>query len=586
LTTARLHWWLTGIAAAVILFLVLFCRLGAPSFWDPDEAHYAETTRELLATGDWWAPYYNEQVFFDKPIFFHQLQAAAMLLAGQNELGARLVPALAALALVAATAWVGTALISLDVGVLAALLMATNPGLFALARYAILDTVFTALLFGGVGLLAVAALQGRTALQYPGYLLVAGAVLIKGPLALGLCGLTLAAAAALSPDLRRRLLALRWALGLGIIVALSAPWFAYMYRRFGESFIQGYVLDENIRLYAAHRFGKQPGPLFYVQILATGLLPWTGLLVGRAVDDARRSVQRRSDGATGVDAVERLLWIWSAVIVGFFTCSSFKLDHYVFPAAPALCLLCARAWTDLRLAPLGADGGGARIGARLVGPFLLLLGVAIGAFMLMRLDLPRTALVVPAVVVGCGTWVTVAAARGRRLPRVPWLPLTAVTVTFAGVLVFVMPALERKKVVPDVAAWVTAHAAPDTRVATYQLNRWNTAFRFYVGRHTAMMDAPEEAAAFFEATGPFYCVMLEPAYEAFVARGVPLEKVYVREGMWATSGRALWRDRLPPTRFVVARRVLAGEVERHAGDDRVRSEQQRPLDEERLLVVQ
>jgi len=35
---------------------------------------------------------------------------------------------------------------------------------------------------------------------------------------------------------------------------------------------------------------------------------------------------------------------------------------------------------------------------------------------------------------------------------------------------------------------------------------------------------------------------------------VPLKKVYMREGMWATSGRVLWRRRLPPTRFVVVTR--------------------------------
>ena len=68
---------------ALLLCEVLFWRLGVPTFWDPDEAHYAETTRELIATGDWLAPYYNQEPFFDKPILFHLLQAAAMQGAGE-----------------------------------------------------------------------------------------------------------------------------------------------------------------------------------------------------------------------------------------------------------------------------------------------------------------------------------------------------------------------------------------------------------------------------------------------------------------------------------------------------------------------
>jgi len=72
-------------ASALVLFVVLFWRLGAPSFWDPDEAHYAQTSRELIDTGDWLAPYYNDRPFFDKPILFHWLQGAAMKVAGPAE---------------------------------------------------------------------------------------------------------------------------------------------------------------------------------------------------------------------------------------------------------------------------------------------------------------------------------------------------------------------------------------------------------------------------------------------------------------------------------------------------------------------
>ena len=370
----------------MLVFVVLFWRLGASSFWDPDEAHYAETTRELIVTGDWWAPYYNEQPFFDKPIFFHQLQAVAMLVAGQNELGARLVPALAAVALVLFTGWLGARLISTDAGLVAALLLAVNPGVFALSRYAILDTLFTALLFGGVGLLAVAALRDRPALQYPGYVLIAGAVMTKGPLAFVLCGLAMGLAIVMSADVRRRLLGLHWIAGFGLAVAMSAPWFVYMYLRFRGDFVAGYLLDENIRLFATDRFGGQPPFWFYFQILATGMLPWTGVVIGRLVDDVRAAAShQKRDRPSSVDV---LLWAWTIAIVGFFTFSRFKLDHYVFPAAPALCLLIARAWGDIRAFPDSPEHRGARVGLRLVGPLLIVLGAAAAYFLLSQLDLP------------------------------------------------------------------------------------------------------------------------------------------------------------------------------------------------------
>ena len=279
-----------------MLFVVVFWRLGVPSFWDPDEAHYAETTSELIATGDWWAPYYNEQPFFDKPIFFHQLQAAAMLVFGETELGARMVPALAAVALVLFTGWFGAKLISGEAGFVAALLLAANPGVFGLARYAILDTLFMAFLFAGVGLAAVAALQDRPALQWPGYILIACAVMVKGPLALVLSGLAMALSMAMSADLRRRLLRLHWIIGLGrrrgdllAVVHLHVPAVPGRLRGRVPARREHPAVRNAIALRASLAI------LFYFRILATGMLPWTGILIGRLVDDVRSAVkgQRR-----------------------------------------------------------------------------------------------------------------------------------------------------------------------------------------------------------------------------------------------------------------------------------------------------
>jgi 4-amino-4-deoxy-L-arabinose transferase-like glycosyltransferase len=250
-----------------------------------------------------------------------------------------------------------------------------------------------------------------------------------------------------------------------------------------------------------------------------------------------------------------VLWSWTLVIVGFFTLSKFKLDHYVFPAAPSLCLICARTWMALRDRPQDARHAGARIGFYMVGPLMAVTAVAGAYLLIVRLELPPAALLVPLAMGVAGAGMTISAStRGGRPPAVPWIVVGAMTISYGGVLVWVLPALEQQKVVPDVARWVATRAGGTDRVASYQLNRWNTAFRFYVGRHVAMIDAPDEARALFTGNKPFYCTMLGPAYDTFVAEGVPLRIVYEREGMWATSGRALWRRKLPPTRFVVVTR--------------------------------
>lgn len=529
--------------AAALLFVVLFFRLGAPTFWDPDEAHYAETTREMIATGDWWTPYYNAQPFFDKPVLFHQLQAAAMIVFGPTEFAARLVPALAALGLIAITAWFGAAVVSLDVGLAAGVLLAASLGVFALARYAILDTLFTMFLFGGASALAVAALQDRPRWQWAGYAGIALAVLTKGPLALVLCGLTLGLAVIASADLRRRLLGLRWIAGLALVILASAPWFIHMYLQFRQDFVDGYFLNENFRLFGSSRFANQPGPFFYIQILATGLLPWTGVLVGRLADDVRRLASGRR-----LDSVEVLLWAWTAAIVGFFSLSAFKLDHYVFPAAPALYLLCARALADVRERPPAVEHAWSRIGLLLVGPVLATIGLGVGAFVLLRLALPGAAFLAPLAMAIAGI-VLMAVPRARH--HAPWIVAGALLVTYFVVSASVIPALEPQKVVADVARLVGDRAGKDDRIASYRLNRWDPSFRFYVDRQTAFFDEPAAAVAFFTASPSFYAVMRREGYDELVARGAPLKIVAERDGLWVTTGRALWREFTPDAEFVV-----------------------------------
>ena len=119
--------WSSTLAWIAIGWIVVFWRLGYASLLDPDEAHYAELTREMLHSGNWLVPLLDGKPFIDKPVLFHWLQGASVLLLGETEFAARLPTALSAVGLFAVTRWVGTALFDEEIGSLGAVKFATNP---------------------------------------------------------------------------------------------------------------------------------------------------------------------------------------------------------------------------------------------------------------------------------------------------------------------------------------------------------------------------------------------------------------------------------------------------------------------------
>jgi 4-amino-4-deoxy-L-arabinose transferase-like glycosyltransferase len=548
--------WFGYLGGTALLFVTVFWQLGSPTFWDPDEAHYAETTRELITSGDWLAPTFNGQPFFDKPVLFHWLQAVPMRLLNDPEWAARLIPAIACVFLVVLTWWLGSTLGTREEGRLAALIVALNPGVFGLARYAILDAVFALFLFGGISLVAVSALRDRPQLQYPGYVLIGLAVFTKGPVALVLCAGALCLVAAVSTDVRQRFFRLRLGVGLVIVAGVAAPWFVYMTIRFGRDFITGYFLQENLLLFARAPYRNQPPWYFYPEIITLGFLPWTALIAGSLWDTTRTRPRQLQN-------VDLLLWGWTVAVVGLFSASSFKLDHYIFPVTPALALICARAWN----ATPHREGGpsrGTRTGKMLVGPTCAVLGIVLAA-VVVAFGLRRALLTPAAGLVAAGVATTV---RRRQSGSVPTAILGSLGLLYAAVIVWVIPDIDRLKVIPEVAAWVAHEAHPADRVASYRLNRWTSAFRFYVDRPVALLDGDDETRKFFVDDSAFFCVMTRDAYDQLRKAGVSMKIAHSREGLWATSGDVLRPDRFRTTEFVVA--VSASGEHRHAASRRPR----------------
>ena len=173
---------LVGVAA--IAWLIVVGRLGSASLFDPDEAHYAQLTREMIRARSWFVPLLDGTPFIDKPVLFHWLQMAAIAMVGDSAFALRLPSVVAGLALVWITRWLAAALFGVATGTVAALIFATLPLTFALANIGLFDMVYTAFLFAAVACLIVSAVQDRERLQYVGYGCLTLAVMTKGPVAL------------------------------------------------------------------------------------------------------------------------------------------------------------------------------------------------------------------------------------------------------------------------------------------------------------------------------------------------------------------------------------------------------------------
>ncbi len=125
---------------ALVAGAVFFTGLGASRLWDNDEPKNAVCAREMMNRGDWIVPTFNGQLRTDKPALLYWLIIGSYHALGVNEFAARLPSALLAVG----TCWLvyhlGRMLFRPQVGLWAALIMATNVQFCIAGRWATPDS--------------------------------------------------------------------------------------------------------------------------------------------------------------------------------------------------------------------------------------------------------------------------------------------------------------------------------------------------------------------------------------------------------------------------------------------------------------
>jgi 4-amino-4-deoxy-L-arabinose transferase-like glycosyltransferase len=364
--------------AFALAAVMIFARLGELPLRDPDEGRNTEVAREMHLAGAWLTPTYNGLVYLDKPCFFFKFVSLSLAAFGENEAAARLPSAIAATAILLMVAGFCRREYDDKTAALAVVALSTAPSFIALARHVIFDMMLGAFVCGAIfaGYYAEAA-EGKRArnLRLLGATLSGFATLVKGPVGFVVPTLVLGVFSIF--DKR----AGWWKrhfhpLNLAVFFAVTLPWFIGLsilhpdFPRYG-------LYEESFRRFTTPVFSRSAPFYYFGLVILGGLFAWSALLP----EAIAAAWQRRAQ----LTRADRLLIVWSIVVVIFFSLSKSKLPHYILSAIVALSILVGRVFAIALQRPTGRAA--ALIFRSLV--ILLVLSLGLVAFLVINIHDPN-----------------------------------------------------------------------------------------------------------------------------------------------------------------------------------------------------
>lgn len=382
----------TGIAHSLLLLTVslplLLFNHGSQSLMGSDEGYYAQMAREMVVSGQWLAPTFLGDPYFEKPPLNQWLIAGSYTLFGVSEWSARLPGILAALLGVQLVYWIGRHQLGQRPALFGGLVLATAYLWVHDGRTAAQDVPLACLGLVGIGSLLAAERRPLFALGW-GLSLGAG-VLLKS------AGGLLAAIAVLPflvfANRQHRLLHNPWLyVGVGLGGTGFGLWYWLATRTWGPLVYEG--LFGTLGMLTRRDF-HDVGPWYYLWNFPANFFPWAlfslagfVLLLG---GDRQRSL---------------LVWSYPLVLFGLLNLFTTKTPYYLLQVMPLAALLAGVAlehlWKRAQSGRCSLHGWISGLGGAL-GVLLLVTGIGL----LVQPRLLPDAVVYAPVAVGLGAgWV-------------------------------------------------------------------------------------------------------------------------------------------------------------------------------------
>jgi 4-amino-4-deoxy-L-arabinose transferase-like glycosyltransferase len=325
------YFWLF-VAIAIFFGFMLGCR----ALSVPDEARYSEIPREMLLFHDFITPHLDGVKYFEKPPFLYWVQSGMIALFGINEWALRLPTAFMGLLGCLATYTVGHYFFNRATGIISAVILATSPLYFGMARSITLDMAVTFWLTLTLFSFIVAVdlpwhSKARRNVCWLMYVAAALAVLTKGLIGVVLPGVV-AFSWLLIFNRWRELKQLHLVSGILLFLAIALPWHILVQLKNPE-FFNFYFIEQHFTRFLTKAMGRYKPIWWFIPILFVGIFPWVFFLPQalRFKWSERAQYQR-----------EIFFMLWAIEIFIFFSLSDSKLIPYILPVLPPLALLLAK----------------------------------------------------------------------------------------------------------------------------------------------------------------------------------------------------------------------------------------------------
>jgi 4-amino-4-deoxy-L-arabinose transferase-like glycosyltransferase len=527
--------WLLRLGVFGFVASFYFLQLGAGALWDNSEPTYGEIVKELFRTGDWLTLHYNFHPWLIHPPFWFWTAAASVWAFGLNEFALRLPSAVFGLLSAGAVYLAGRRLYGEIAGLIAVLAAAGGLEWIMLSRIAILDTMLLFCMTVATFWIYFAVSEGDRRAFWIAVVAAALGTLVKGPVAVVLPILVLAAygiwTAIAHQPLRIFGAGLPWAWGTLAYIVIAGSWFAAATTVHGVNFLLYYFGVSNVGRYLAP-FENQPGPWwYYVPVLAAGFFPYIAF-VPTAMVAAWRS---REDKA-------RYLLAAAVVPFLFFSIAQTKLPNYIAVVFPSLGILVGKVIADA----LRTDDVKALRGALIVLPAsLVLIALVIVFYGEAQLAGPFRALAPELALLG---WFVIPPAIATFLVtfavRRVWIVPVGLAVMMGGfiyaIIFSILPRAEAFKPMKSMAQTVMSFYQPGDKIGTAGLPGGISLLFYTEGRGVtwvgdAQYDAPPKQ--FFDQPTRVLCVVRPTDARKFEQQGVKLYVLRREPTLWLVTNR-------------------------------------------------